>query len=68
MYNKYGHDYMCDKCGDILMECLSCGKIFCLTCDGDRENQICPACNSDEIVTADIEDLIYDEDQESLEN
>ncbi|GEM_PF-4088404 len=64
----YGKDYMCDKCGEILMKCLSCGEIFCPNCDGDHESDNCPSCNSDEIVTADIEDLVFDDDQDDQEN
>ncbi|HNS31498.1 MAG TPA: hypothetical protein PKN36_00785 [bacterium] len=61
----YGKDYICDKCGEVLMKCLSCGEVFCPNCDGDHDSESCPECNSDEIVTADIEDLVFDEDDDS---
>jgi|LSQX01.1.fsa_nt_gb uncharacterized Zn finger protein (UPF0148 family) len=60
----YGKDYLCDKCGDILMKCLACGDVFCPICDGNSEPDNCPICDSDEIVTADIEDLLFEEDED----
>jgi uncharacterized Zn finger protein (UPF0148 family) len=63
----YGNDYLCDKCGDVLMKCQVCGEIFCPHCSEEKESENCPICNSNEIVAADIEDLVFEE-EDDVEN
>jgi len=39
----------CEKCGCLLVRCLTCGNVFCPNCDGMNEGGQCPDCNSTDI-------------------
>lgn len=51
----------CERCGNSLYRCFTCGNIFCPNCDGLNGGEQCPDCESIDIGEVDLSDGIVDD-------